>query len=64
MLMYLTERHFISTNQIEAFFNLLILKMKTNLMKLTLLYQTFYENIDFTRSNMGRKKLGIATGNI
>ena len=38
--------------------------MKTNLMKLTLLYQTFYENIDFTRSNIGGKKLGIAIRNI
>ena len=33
-------------------------------MKLTLLYQTFYKNIDFTRSNIGDKKLGIATRNI
>lgn len=33
-------------------------------MKLTLLYQTFYKNIDFTRSNIGGKKMRIATRNI
>ena len=59
-------RVFNSANQIDGFEeNLLILakshteydsysmSMKTNLMKLTLFYQTFYENIDFTRSNIG-----------
>ena len=29
------------------------MRMKTNLMKLTLFYQTFYKNIDLTRSNIG-----------
>ena len=29
------------------------MSMKTNLMKLTLFYQSFYKNIDFTRSNIG-----------
>ena len=59
-------RVFNSANQIDGFEeNLLILakshteydsysmSMKTNLMKLTLFYQTFYKNIDYTRSNIG-----------
>ena len=37
--------------------------MKTNLMKLTLFYQTFYENIDFTRSNIEAPRLDFRSEN-